>query len=126
MLHEQIVRAVVGDVVEGDEQAEGGEHKAHHDLGVPRDEHGAASFALAAQRASLASVSRQTGVSLLIFSLRQVMARPAPYIHARAINTKVVAAGPCEHQFLARRDEAERRSDGGGRCSLGGSSGGFL
>src|SRR5262245_3178689 len=68
MLYEQIVPAVVSDVVEGDEQAEGGEHKAHHDLGVPRDEHGAASFVLAAQRASLASLSRQTGVSLLIFS----------------------------------------------------------
>src|SRR5262249_27927070 len=78
MLHEQIVPAVVSDVVVGDEQAEGGEHKTHHDLGVQHDEHGAASFALAAQRASLASVSRQTGVSLLIFSLRQVMARPAP------------------------------------------------
>jgi hypothetical protein len=41
VLHEQIIRAVIGDVVEGDEQAEGREHEAHDDLGVARDQHGA-------------------------------------------------------------------------------------
>ena len=39
MLHEQIVGAVIGEVVEGDEQAEGSEREAHHDLGVARDQH---------------------------------------------------------------------------------------
>ena len=40
---EQIVGAVIGEVVEGDEQAEGGEREAHGDLGVARDQHGSPS-----------------------------------------------------------------------------------
>src|SRR6185312_12110959 len=39
VLHEQVVRAVIGYVVEGDEQAKGGKHQAHDDLGIARDQH---------------------------------------------------------------------------------------
>ena len=39
MLHEEVVRAVVGEIIEGDKQAEGREAKSHRDFGVTGDQH---------------------------------------------------------------------------------------
>ena len=63
MLHGQIIGAVIGDVVEGDEQAEGGERKAHDDLGVAGHQHGKPPSLHLPQRVSLASAPWQSGES---------------------------------------------------------------
>src|SRR5262249_10206653 len=92
VLHEEIVRAVIGDVVEGNEQAEGGEHKAHHDLGVACNQHAYGRF-------------RRDGSLAMLLAMRLASSIQAPCRQAIASGsdewkTPTKSAGPRSKQLI--------------------------